>query len=360
MKMIRILLILTAAASLFAAPAARARNDQNINDQNIPAVVRVDPIPPVHKNLNVIAPGQPDQGERPSQAQRRTLGYIGPAQPDYGISTKLQSLGIEEPPAEILPPHLPDLSELLKTDTAVVDEIIDPLRIKLKDGRIVQLTGLDIPDLVQEDPGNISILGFDFLERLLKNKKVTLYQSQDKDKGRINRMGHHLAHLVAADKDIWVQGALLTAGLARVQPSARNPELAAAMIAIEDGARTAQRGLWRGGRYPILTPENAETGLASWAVVEGRIRAVATAQNMLYLNFGLDWRKDFTITMSAPVRRAVGKSLGDPMGWSGRTVRVRGWIESRNGPSIGLLGPEWISLLPAEGKADKVAPDANN
>ena len=42
-------------------------------------------------------------------------------------------------------------------------------------------------------------------------------------------MGDTLAHLETHDGNLWVQGALLAAGLARVRPTERNPEMAAQM-----------------------------------------------------------------------------------------------------------------------------------
>ena len=64
-----------------------------------------------------------------------------------------------------------------------------------------------------------------------------------------------------------------------------------------------------------------------------------------YLNLGVDWRTDFTISIaSRDVRRfrAMGRRLE---GYEGKLGRVRGWLKSYNGPLIDATHPEQIEVL---------------
>ena len=233
-------------------------------------------------------------------------------------------------------------------DTASVDQVIDPLRIRLKNRRIIQLAGIAIPDLDAYEPGEVSIAARDYLDKLLANRQVRLYQTKQDRKGRVNRMGYHLGHLVIPGEETWVQGALLVQGLAMVRPGERNPEMAAQMIALEDAARAAKKGLWADGRHALLTPETAAKGLNNWGMVEGRVHAAAMNQNVLYLNFGPDWRSDFTIVVNGDVRRDLTKRGIDPLNLGGKTVRARGWLEDYNGPSLELANAVWLEVISAE------------
>ena len=75
--------------------------------------------------------------------------------------------------------------------------------------------------------------------------------------------------------------------------------------ALEAQARAAKHGLWADDTYAVLTPDNAEKGLNGWAIVEGTVRANAMAGNTVYLNFGQDWRKDFTVGTKITRRNRV-------------------------------------------------------
>jgi hypothetical protein len=64
-----------------------------------------------------------------------------------------------------------------------------------------------------------------------------------------------------------------------------------------------------------------------------------------YLNFGADWKQDFTVTLAPAVRRLFEAEGHDPRAYEGRRIRVRGWLKSFNGPMIEATHPEQIELL---------------
>jgi hypothetical protein len=180
---------------------------------------------------------------------------------------------------------------------------------------------------------------------LLEGKQIRLYETQSQQSGRTTSMGYTLAHMVAHEDDSWIQGALLAQGLARIRPSARNTDMAAQMMAMEDQAREAKRGLWaQADKYALLNPDNAGQHLNDWAVVEGRVVNVATSNNIVYLNFGPDWRTDFTISIEPDVRKEMDAKGLDPQSLQGKTVRVHGWLESYNGPHIRLNHAVWLEV----------------
>jgi hypothetical protein len=84
----------------------------------------------------------------------------------------------------------------------------------------------------------------------------------------------------------------------------------------------------------------------TFQIVEGWVAAIGGTRRELFLNFGRDWRWDFTAAVDLrrlPDRDATVSRL---KALEGRYVRVRGWIEKRNGPFIELAAPDVIEELP--------------
>ena len=214
-----------------------------------------------------------------------------------------------------------------------VDRAIDGRRIRLQDGRIVELAGIDVPD--QNAP-----LAKDFIDTLFADghrRDVIVYLTPGSDTGRTTRMGHDLAHLVRHDGHVWVQGALIAAGLARAWPTPANPQLSDQMVALENEAITAGAGLWAADSPDRLMQaiDTLDSG-GRMMVVEGTVRGAAMVRNVTYLNFGADWRSDFTVALSPDLRRDFSRRGVDVLGLQGKKVRVRGWVRSYNGPYMEL------------------------
>jgi len=159
-----------------------------------------------------------------------------------------------------------------------------------------------------------------------------------------DRHGRLLAHLYGANGE-WLQGELLEAGLARVYSFADNRALITEMLALEAEARAAGRGIWAEPYYRIRTPDEAATHVGSFQLVEGRVVDAALVKGKAYLNFGADWRTDFTVALPASALKLFATAGLDPEAFEGRILRVRGWIKSFNGPMIEATHPEQIEVL---------------
>lgn len=246
-----------------------------------------------------------------------------------------------------------DFEEMRRTDVAKVTEVINPLVVKLEDGRFIHLAGLDYPDLNYHDPGQLSVTALKILEDFLTNQTVAIYQTPSADKGRKNRLGHNIAHLKRQDNDVWVQGMLLALGVARTRTTQYNPEMASQMLILEDAARQSKSGMWEMKEYTVLTPEQAKKHIGGYQIVEGRINNASMYKNRLYLNFGNNWREDFTVSISAFDLKNFTRQKIYPKDWNGKNIRVRGWIESYNGPYMEIDHPERFEALFEQGSRMK-------
>lgn len=237
-----------------------------------------------------------------------------------------------------------DFSSLTLTDSSAVTDVLDPLRIHLANGKFVQFANLDVPGFTPYEAGEYAEPITQQLSELLLNKQVRLYQSKKKENRR-NRLGHHLAQVQIKANNSWVQQILLAEGYARVRPSAVHTEMAEDMLKIENEARRENKGLWTNPRYAVQTPETASQFVNSWTIVEGKILSVALVKNKAYLNFGEDWKKDFTIVIDSKIRSKMSRSGINVHDLAHKTVRVRGWVEDYNGPNIELLDSVWLEVL---------------
>jgi micrococcal nuclease len=66
---------------------------------------------------------------------------------------------------------------------------------------------------------------------------------------------------------------------------------------------------------------------------------------MIFLDFGGDYRRDFTIMVSPPVAERLSEAGLAVDEFEGRRIRVRGVIEESGGPAIRLNDPSEIEVL---------------
>lgn len=179
------------------------------------------------------------------------------------------------------------------------------------------------------------------LERLAAGRQVRLLFGGR----RIDRHGRLLAHLETAD-GTWLQGEMLGRGLARVYTFPDNRAAVAEMLDRERQARAGGRGIWRLGFYALRTPDQVRDSIGTFQLVEGTIADAAAVKGTVYLNFGADWRTDFTVAIDKQALRTFTAAGQDPRTWKGRRVLVRGWVSPRNGPMIEATHPEQIEIDP--------------
>jgi endonuclease YncB( thermonuclease family) len=206
----------------------------------------------------------------------------------------------------------------------------------LADGRRVRLASIQAPHLGQP----LAARAQERLASLVAGMPVGLALA---DKS-IDRHGHVVAQAFVGE-GVWLQQTLVVEGLARVQTRVDMRRCARALLAVEDEARAAKRGIWAEPVYRIRKPGELEGDIGSFQIVEGKVLSVAARRGRVFVNFGPDYRTDFTITISPADRKRLAKEGLDPALWSGKTVRVRGWLSLLNGPEIELTHPEQIQIL---------------
>lgn len=247
-------------------------------------------------------------------------------------------------PAETDGLHHISAAPLKQTRNVKITAVIDPLTLQTDKGEIIRLSGIECPDYTLDNPGAYSLLTRDILTDFLIGQTVTLYQTPDKKTGRTDRMGHSLAHIERTADGTWVQGLLLKLGLARVRTRASTPELADQMYALEHNARQEKAGLWAEEKFAVRSPTSLDNSIDTVQIVAGRVYGTANKNGRIYINFGPDWRTDFTITIEPEDKKRFYQANIDPLSWTGKLIEVRGWVDDYNGPTIRLTHPQAVQL----------------
>ena len=133
------------------------------------------------------------------------------------------------------------------------------------------------------------------------------------------------------------------AGTVRVFPE---PGAAADRIALllraEDAARTSAAGHWADGRFAVR-PVNSDEEVATdrFDIVQGAIRRVTPIGGRLHLEFGEDWRTDFTVGLESRAERSLPVAREF---LPGRVIEARGWVRYWNGPYMEVADAVCIRL----------------
>ncbi len=177
---------------------------------------------------------------------------------------------------------------------------------------------------------------------------------------RSDRHGRVLAHAyVTRDGErIWLQGAMIGLGHARAYSFADNQACIAALLAREAAARARALGLWAARSFRVRQADEVDDLLRarqSFQIVEGTVLDVGRGRGRLYLNFGTDWRSDFTVSIPTRQAKRFASAGIDPASMKGARIRVRGWIEPRNGPAIEVTHSAEIEILAPAPKENPAA-----
>ncbi len=218
-----------------------------------------------------------------------------------------------------------------------VAAVTDARSFRLGDGREVRLAGIEpVSEEANTERGSA-------LSAMLVGQEVSLRGEDDMP----DRYGRQHAFVFLASSGALVQRLLLTAGAALASAEVSDKECAAELLGAEEEARQAKRGTWA-GPSAIKNPESPDDILAGkgrFVVVEGKVLSVRQAGATTYLNFGRRWTRDFAVTISRRMVPALESAGIAPKSLENKRIRVRGWVEARNGPRIDVLRAGQIEVL---------------
>ena len=215
-----------------------------------------------------------------------------------------------------------------------VIKVLDGDTIVLMGGDRVRLLGVDAP----EKGEYLADVSRNWLIRRVEGQDVSLEKCEEKD-----QYGRILALVLKNGVNINMR--LLAEGLAvpmLIPPCGRVTSKRALEVAAR--ALKEKRGLYESSEYSVINHTEADEAIGKKVVVAGRIKEVHRSEKVIHLNFGSDWRTDFTaVIFRGSLERFRALSL-DPVDLKGKFVYVIGRVKEYNGPEIIVKWPE--QLLP--------------
>jgi endonuclease YncB( thermonuclease family) len=251
--------------------------------------------------------------------------------------------------------------ELPTTQHHAATEIVDGRTLKLDDGSRLRLASLlsptayDSPSAPKQWPAEAAAIRA--LVGLAQHRNIAIAL----ERPQRDRWGRHVGHALLSPpsdtevkhiKNKWLQAILMRQGHARV---ALTPETSAAcaelLLTLEAKAASDRLGIWREALYQAKRAEDTGQLIrlrSTYQIVEGVVARVAVHRSTVYLNFGKNWRRDFTAKIKRATLKRARLTPDDIKKIYKTPVRIRGWLEKRNGPMITIWRLEQIELLSLE------------
>jgi endonuclease YncB( thermonuclease family) len=144
--------------------------------------------------------------------------------------------------------------------------------------------------------------------------------------------------------EAWLQLALLSEGLARVDIAPDRSECAGELYRAERAARAARKGLWDLPAYRVRGPAGMRGDAGTFQIAEGGVANVGSSDGRSFIDFTVDWRHGLAAVISPDDRKAFRDF--DLEGLRGHRIRVRGMVEDMGGrQEIQLSNPAQIEIL---------------
>lgn len=238
--------------------------------------------------------------------------------------------------------------------TSRVASVSERLEVRLDDGRVVRLAGLDAPDPGRGDPETASRARAFLIQMLVGRDASVAVLAPRPD--RWNRILGDLFVVGPASDQKSSALALLTAGFARVRPEVETRDCRGARLAAENSARAQGLGLWTDPYYSVARASDsadlrARDGL--FAIVEGKVLRVGVGRSRYYMDFGR--RGAFTATIPKRQEKLFGRAGFNLTALAGASLRMRGALDNRFGLRMEIVDPQQIERIDAsEGNKEAV------
>ncbi|WP_022724037.1 thermonuclease family protein [Rhodopseudomonas sp. B29] len=229
-------------------------------------------------------------------------------------------------------------ADLAEQGDGLVVAVVDARSLRLDDGREIRLAGVEV-DSSQQTEAVAALTG------LVRGRRVVLRGADDTP----DRYGRQPSYVVVDGEAVSAQVRLLQEGHAMVGLGIPQADCRAELLAAEGAARDAKRGLWA-EPGPLTRAEDTEELLSRsgrFTLVEGRVVSVREAGSTVFLNFGRRWTRDFAVTISRRIVGPLGAAGISPKSLENKRIRVRGWVERRSGPQIGIRDAGQIEVTGA-------------
>lgn len=229
---------------------------------------------------------------------------------------------------------------------AHVSYVIDGDTFVTEEGKHVRLLGINTPEIGRKGTPHqpLAVEAKLRLTELINKKDVllTTLPSRTHDKyGRVlafikDNSGEHINKKMLED------------GLAHVYTFPDTPFDASTFFKAEHSARIQKKGLWNLPRWQIKETSDpiSKKSIGQFNITEGTVLNTKTVKNKIYLNFGKDWRTDFTVEIKKKHwNNFTEYNINPHTDYKGKTLRIRGFLKPVNGILVTATHPAQLEII---------------
>ena len=173
---------------------------------------------------------------------------------------------------------------------------------------------------------------------------------------RSELLGHRLSLAVSGSPDryrritvqvfadgVWVQEAMVRAGLLRVAPQRQSPACTGAVLTAENAAIAAGAGHWGDRRFQLRTPDQLSRSAGRFETVEGEIWSARRVEGREVIEFAN--ASSFQVIVLPDAAKALRDDGTNFRRLRGRILRVRGWLKLDERPTMEISAPEGLQVF---------------
>lgn len=237
-----------------------------------------------------------------------------------------------------------------KLKTANVSSVGSNAEILLDDGKVIRLADLHMPR--DKTTGNFSKILMRFLRETLHKKQITYIETAPQNRYK------SIPALIFMENQLtpFIQLALIDRGLSIFMPETHKKVSISKNCDVTTIANTLRfRGHHASLRLEEMPHKDAYIYAADnsilwrkegdFAIVEGVVSNAQKTRRGGIINFGPDWKRDFTALLTFDVTSKL-KSEGISLSkLAGQRIQVRGFLDLYNGPSMRIDHRMQVELL---------------
>lgn len=226
-----------------------------------------------------------------------------------------------------------------------VSEVIDGDTIKLSNGKLLRYIGLDTPEVRSKkdgkfiyDPQPFSLEATEYNRKLVQGKTIRVEFDLEKQ----DKYGRLLGYCFVGDT--FINAKLIQEGLAVLYTYPPNVKYVDKFVSLQRQARAKKQGLW--GSYEVIDHDQAHNYIGQIRTVKGRVLSTYKSSKCVFLNFGTNYKSDFTVVIFNNSFGAFASQSIDPVTfYRNKIVEVSGRVREYNGPEIIVNTPHEIQIL---------------
>jgi len=261
----------------------------------------------------------------------------------------------------------PNANSCTLGDTTLVsiESVTAHLEIRLRDGRLVRLAGLEAPRGTPGNPGlaeeaRIALSGW-----IAGGGALAAVEPGEPD-----RWGRHAASLFAAPMggagELHVAGELLAGGWGRADPLSAKGDCLLWLYARESAARASRLGLWADPHYAVIDPARTadEPGrlralAGAIVIIEGQVSGIGAGRTLTFINLGPRRGRDPALTLDRRALAGLRQAGLSAQTLNGLRIRARGLLHPPAGEGPGGARLEILEAGAIEFPHGRPKPDVN-